>query len=78
MQDARLVELEVQLKEADSALRDREGEVERLGEEERRRREEQVRCGELQGQLDMLTQENQSLRTSHKSEVSNGLCVHVW
>ena len=46
--------------------------TEEVAEGEGWRREGQVRCGELQGQLEVLTQENEALRASHKMEVRRG------
>ena len=61
------------MKSAQSALREREAEVARLGaglegvEEKRKARE--VRCRELEGQLQTLTLDNKALRAAHQSEV---------
>lgn len=71
------MELEVRLKEAECTLQEREVELEKLGEDVEEegewRRQEQVHCGELQGRLDVLTQENHALRASHQNEVSGGV-----
>ena len=74
------------VKNADSALHEREDEVSRLSakleQTEHARQDEEVRRKDLETQLQSLTDNNRTMRTAHQTEVceTRPLCVveGVW
>ena len=76
LKDSKLLELEAQLKSVKTALGEREEEARRLGSELKKvegvRRELEVRSRDLEGQVEVLTQDNKTLRSSHQKEVREG------